>query len=556
MLGELASEVWAALMTREPYFAAKSGLPVEHIPRGTLSEAEGSARSARARLRRLHAIEQGQLSRTERLTVRFLDHVLRDDAEEPERWWSSFGVTPYTVSAQLSATPELIFPRMPLQSASDRECYLSLVSDVTGCVDGLRERILALAERDWRIPLPALPTVRMTLEGFSASLPKSLIPDAVRAGSFRKHLENHVQRQLVPAFSRLLEALGSEYERLAPEGVGLSQFPGGSDAYVRWVRYHLSIEADPDQIHALGVSEVERLSAQMTELRRTAFDWSADERSFHEQLRADARAKCSSPEALEALYRRHLRRMQSQLPVLIRQVPRSQPMLARLKPELEAGMTYGYYDPPNTPGEPGTYYYSAFGLENRLQLNAAPLMFHELVPGHHIQFARQLENERLPEMRRRTVLFSAFNEGWAEYSAGLGEEMGALDDPYDLYGWLVHQRFAAQRLVVDTGLNWKGWSLETARQYMAANTLEAAPQIASETVRYSTDLPAQALAYRMGFIQFRRLREKARELLADAFTLPDFHEAILSEGCLPLSALAQSVEEWAEMRQASSGAQI
>src|SRR5690606_22874247 len=150
----------------------------------------------------------------------------------------------------------------------------------------------------------------------------------------------------------------------------------------------------------------------------------------------------------------------------------------RLGPELEAGMTFGYYDPPRPGQAKGVYRYSGHGLDGRLQMNAAPLMFHELLPGHHFHLARQAELDALPAIRRETFGLSAFNEGWAEYAAGLGEENGLYDDPYDLYGWLSHQRFVAQRLVVDTGLNLMGWSLEKARAYMSANTLEADAQVA------------------------------------------------------------------------------
>ncbi len=212
-------------------------------------------------------------------------------------------------------------------------------------------------------------------------------------------------------------------------------------------------------------------------------------------------------------------------------------------------MTYGYYEAPPTPDDPGIYHFSAAGVPDRVQLNTAPLVFHELIPGHHVHIARQAENESLPTLRRRTFMFGGFNEGWAEYAASLAEEAGLYDDPYDMYGWLGHQRYVAQRLVVDTGLNLFGWSLEQARDYMAANVLEDASQVASETLRYSTDLPGQALCYRMGFLKFNELRDRASARLGDAFDLADFHEAILSTGGLPLKLLEANLADWAD-RQA------
>jgi len=550
-LASLASEVWEALLAREPYYAAKAGRSVERIPRGNLAEVEGTSAAARTRLRRLDGIDRGSLSRSERLTARHLAHVLQDEVDEPERWWSSFGVTPYLVGAMLSLLPELVFRKLPLHTPSDSERYLSLVRDLAACVETLHERTAAQAERGWRIPRPALTGVRVTLERITASLVSSLTPSEERAEStLRQRLSQAVQQQVGSAFNRLLESIGPEYERHAPEKVGLSQFPRGPEAYARWVRYHLSSHAEPEQVHAVGLGEVDRLATSMAELRSAAFGWNADEAGFHLQLRSNPRAKAASPEALERIYQSHLTRMEAALPGLVRRAPRARPLISRLQPALEAGMTFGFYDAPSSAQDSGTYFYSAYGLEDRLHLNAAALIFHELVPGHHVQIARQMENTQLPDIRRNTFLFSAFTEGWAEYSAGLGEELGAYADPYDRYGWLAHQRFVAQRLVVDTGLNWYGWSLERARQYMMDNTLEAAPQVASETLRYSTDMPGQALAYRMGFLKFRALREQAEQRLGSQFELADFHEAILTEGSLPLSVLHTSLEEWADLRLA------
>lgn len=547
-VASLASEVWEALLAREPYYAAKTGGPVERIPKGTLAEAEAVSAAARARLRRLDSIEQEPLSRTERLTARYLAHVLRDEIEEPDRWWTNFGVTPYTLSVQ-ALLPELVFQRLPLQSTSDCDQYLSLVSNLSAAVEAWRERIRAQAKQGWHIPRPALPGVRATLERLSASFGVSLVPSQDRvAERDRQRIGLAVQQQIAPAFSKLLEELGTDYERRALDTVGLGQFPGGPEAYARWVRYHLSSEADPDQIHAIGLDEVERLRAAMAELRSAAFGWKGTEPEFHLRLHSDPRAKAATPEELEQKYKTHLARMESLLPTLMRQLPRARLTISRLSPALEVGMTFGFYDPPSAARDCGIYYYSGYGLEDRLQLNAAPVMYHELMPGHHIQITRQFENADLPAIRRHTFPFSSFTEGWAEYSAGLGEELGMYGNPYDLYGWLAHQRFIAQRLVVDTGLNWRGWALDQAREYMAANTLEAAPQIASETLRYSTDVPGQALAYRMGFLKFRALRQEAEQRLGKLFDLADFHEAILSEGSLPPAVLQSSLTEWANLR--------
>lgn len=543
----IAAETWDAVVDREAYCGARVGRKVARISSGSLSEAEAVAAAASDRLANLKMIDTTQLSRTERLTVAYLRYWLEDEREEPRRWWTGFGVTPYN-SSYLSMLLPIIFARIDLKDSRECERYVQLVGDYAGLIEAHRDRLIAQADRGWRIPKPALPGVRVTLAGIAKSAALALIPSVDRGAddSTAAAIRHLVEGRLTQAFEDLQAALGTDYQALAPDEVGLMHLPGGDEAYRFWVRYHLSHDADPNDIHEIGLSEVAKLTAEMAELRASAFGYHGGEASFHEMLRQDPRAKAATPEALETTYRRHLDRMAPVFATLVRKAPRSQPTVRRLAPELEAGMTFGYYEAPHSPGADGVYIYSGNGIPDRLQLNAAPLIFHELVPGHHVHITRQSENHELPAIRRQTFQFSAFNEGWAEYSAGLAEEAGLYEDPYDLYGWLSHQRFVAQRLVVDTGLNALGWSLDQAREFMAANTLESAPQIVSETLRYATDMPAQALAYRMGFLKFRELRQRARKRLGDRFDLADFHEAILEQGALPIEVLEESIDSWAE----------
>ena len=204
-------------------------------------------------------------------------------------------------------------------------------------------------------------------------------------------------------------------------------------------------------------------------------------------------------------------------------------------------MSYGYYDRPTKPGDPGTYRYNASDLASRSQLQVAALIYHEGLPGHHLHIARQMELDHLPALRRNALDISVYNEGWAEYASGLAETMGLYDDPYDLYGRLVHERFVSQRLVTDTGLNALGWSLDQARAFMREHTLEGEAQIHSETLRYAADMPAQALAYRLGYLWFSALRDDTTARLGGRFDIRRFHGAVLDEGALPIGLLREHV---------------
>jgi uncharacterized protein (DUF885 family) len=216
----------------------------------------------------------------------------------------------------------------------------------------------------------------------------------------------------------------------------------------------------------------------------------------------------------------------------------------RLDPALEPSMTYGYYDAPIGDDPKGYYNFNGSDLPNRSLLVIGAISFHELVPGHHFQILLQRENQALPAFRRNGY-YAGYSEGWGEYASSVvAAELGMYRDAYEIYGRLVFDAFFIARLVVDTGMNLYGWPRSKAMAYMKEHTLESDVQINSETLRYSTRTPAQALAYRMGRETWVRLRAKAALALGDRFDLRRFHDAALLSGSLPLAMLEQHVDWW------------
>ena len=185
----------------------------------------------------------------------------------------------------------------------------------------------------------------------------------------------------------------------------------------------------------------------------------------------------------------------------------------RASPLVEQGMTYGYYQG-GAAGEKAFYYYNGSNLETRSLISAGFLIYHELIPGHHFHLALVRENQQLSAYRRG-ISMTAFSEGWANYAAFLAREIGMLSDPYDRYGWLLSNAYISVRLVVDTGLNHKGWSLQEASNYMLENTNADKSEVAAEVLRYSVDIPAQALSYKLGYDKIRELRQTAEIALGD-----------------------------------------
>ncbi len=538
-----AEDLWQ-LKLESPYTRASTGLPVTHIPAGTLDEAEHDASRAQAIADTLKDVPAEGLAESDRLTLEFLHHDLGQQTQAPQAWWIHSPVAPYS-SQYLSYYAQVVIGTAAITSAAEFERRAGLWSDLAAAVRTARLRLDQQAARGWRLAQPAIaPTLaswRLLRQALAAQLsPAGAGGDwsarwAAQAAKLR-------DQELLPAIDTVMAGLADPaYAAAAPPEPGLMHLLGGDAAYRSMIVTHLTVADEPERIHAQGLAEVAALAERMRALRsRMGFDGA--EADFHARLMSDPRVIATSPDDVAERYMACMRRIEPLLPQWFSALPRSPYGVERLPPEQEAGMTYGYYDKPQGVGQQGTYRYNASGLATRSQLQVAALIYHELAPGHHFHLARQMELDHLPTLRRNALELSVFNEGWAEYASGLAEDMGLYDDPYDLYGRLAHERFTAQRLVVDTGLHTRGWTLQQARDYMHANTLESAAQVASETLRYGTDMPAQALAYRLGYRWFSDLRSETKARLGARFDVRAFHEAVLGEGALPLAALRGHVQ--------------
>jgi uncharacterized protein (DUF885 family) len=548
----LAARLWRHMLETQAYYRLRADLPVKRLRAESLEEQEADASFGKSMRRALRGIDVGSIAPAERVTFEFLDHAFLVLEKSPEYWWTSFAYTP-CMAYNLNYINELALTAHVFSDGGDIDRYLQLVSDYASFVRAQTTRTVDQAKRGWRIARPALVGVRATLSGIRAGVPGWLIVSEARAAGLtdrlRARLSSCVKSQLdsevLPALDAALALFDEDYERRAPEGVGISQYPGGEAAYTLWTCRHLTLDVSPQAVHAQGIEEVERLTEAMSAVR-ARLGFAGDESAFLAHLKSSGRLYVQNPDQVEARYRACMDRMRPLVGKYFRREPTAGYDVKRLDPAAEVGMSYGFYEAPTAANSVGLYRYNGSGLATRVQLTAPSLIYHELVPGHHFHVARQAENAQLPEVRRQSLDISVFNEGWAEYAAGLAGEMGLYDDPYDAYGRLVQERFTAQRLVTDTGLNVLGWPLERGRAYMARYTLESPTQIGTETLRYSTDIPAQALAYRIGYLKFVELRERARRTMESRFDLRDFHEAILQEGALPLRVLEAHLARWAD----------
>ncbi|MFF7898881.1 DUF885 domain-containing protein [Streptomyces sp. NPDC007920] len=545
----LATSYWDFLLSREPSLRTRRGLPVESLPGVSAAEADERAGFAAGVLDRLRTPKPTEPAGPAADSAGFLQALAEQEARAGRFYWLTPTVTPYQLF-RLQQYGDTVFRPFLFESRADADRYVSLVRDLARHVATIGDKAAGQAARGFFVPAPALPGVRTTLTRLRASAARYAEADAERLtrldaasrGRLRDEVERFVATELEPAFDRLLAVMtDSDYLRSAPQSVGWAQYPGGEEAYRAFVGAHTSGETPPERLHELGREHCRELTERMREAR-SALGFTGTEAEFHERLATEPRLYAATPKEVEARYRGHLDRLTPSLPDWFAVLPRAPYGVARLDPALEASMTFGYYDPPTAARPVGYYRYNASDLAHRSLLGAAALIYHELAPGHHFHLARQSENASLPDLRRELVAFSGFEEGWAEYAAGLGWEMGLYDDPWDAYGRLAHERFTAQRLVVDTGLNLGTMTMEQARAFMRAHAAaESDGQIATELLRYATDLPGQALSYRAGYAEFRDLRTACEGRAGAEFDVRAFHEAVLGGGALPFPVLRRRV---------------
>lgn len=540
-------DAYLQVLTREnPSRRLKLGLPIEKLPDVTLAGEERDAREAAGLLARLGPVKRAELNHEESLSLDVLARQLALRVDAPKSFYYRFQVTPYL--SPLGGVGQ-IFSALPLAIPADRDRYLARLAEVPALCDAILANVQAQAAKGIRVPKPELDQVDGFLKAFAATGEGSPFrPKAARLGSlaepdraaFLKAVDTLVQTKVAPAVFGLAAAVSGDYRLKAPEAVGLKQYPGGLDAYREFVKFHTTMDVTPEQVHEIGLRNVARIASEMAKIREE-LGFKGTQAEFKESLRSNPRFFPKTPGEIGDRLMSYITRIEPVVDRYFGRRPKAPYGVRRLDPQLEPGQTFGYYGIPTATDPRGYYNYNGSNLPDRSLLNAGALIYHELVPGHHFQINLAFENPAIPEFRRESF-DTAFTEGWGEYSAGLAGEMGMYQDPYDRYGRLGMEMFVSVRLVVDTGMNALGWSRDRAIAYMKENAMESDTQILSETLRYSCDLPGQALAYKMGAMRILELREKARAALGPKFDIRRFHDWILLSGSLPMSALERHVE--------------
>jgi uncharacterized protein (DUF885 family) len=379
--------------------------------------------------------------------------------------------------------------------------------------------------------------------------PVSEIPPRIpkeEAHRLTRDLDEAIMDSVVPAYSKLLKFVKTEYLPKSRTHPGIWAVPNGRAIYKYAIRYHTTTRLTPTQIHRIGKQELVRINREIRNILRKA-QFKGTLREFNEKLRNDRSNFYTNGQELLNGFKQILNQMDEKLPLLFGRLPESEYDFREIEQfRADAAPAAYYYLPPEDRSRPGYFYVNTYKPETRPKYTMEALAYHEAVPGHHLQLALQQELTNLPKFRRNGG-YAAFIEGWALYAERLGKEVGFYKDMLSDFGRLTQEAWRAARLVVDTGIHSMKWTRDKAIDFLKQNTATTQQDITSEVDRYIS-WPGQALAYKIGEMKIRRLRTKAEKRQQRRFEIRKFHDELLNDGALPLDLLERKMAKWISAR--------
>ena len=482
--------------------------------------------------------EQDQLSRD--LLIRVLEQRIADfDLKEYEMPINQQN----GVHTSLADLPLSV----PLDSVKHYEDYIARLHQIPRVLSQTAE-VLRAGMKDKLMPVRFLAEkLPVQCQGIIDSdpflLPTKKYPASISAEEQKRltqEMTDAINGDVIPAYKTFANFLRTEY---APEGrttLSVMSLAEGKKRYENDIYARTTTRMTADEIHQLGLREMERIEGEMTVIAKK--EGFADLASFRASLKTNPKYIPTSADQILDDFRRYIAQMEPKLPELFTVLPKS-PVTVEAIPAFQSAAATHYVTGTPDGKRPGRVVVATSNFAERSLIDEEAIAYHEGIPGHHMQLSVQQQLTGLPKFRLHSLGFNAYVEGWALYAEQLGKEVGFYQDPVSDYGRLSSELFRAVRLVVDTGIHAKGWSREQVVEFMRQSGAVDEPTIQSETDRYIA-WPAQALSYKLGQLKFRELRERARKELGPQFDLRKFHDEMLDGGTLPLDLLEARTDRW------------
>jgi prolyl oligopeptidase len=559
---QLLADAWEWRLNENPVFASRLGdrrkndqwtdISLQAIERRHQDEQEF--------LRRLRAIDSTQLSEQDQLNYDLFRRELENSIDGHQ--YRAF-LMPMSQRGGVQSL-ESVAETIRLANVQDYEDWLVRMAAVENVVEQATELLEEGRNTGYMPPkilmerIPDQVSAQLVedpgLSPFYIAFEE--MPDAI-SETDQERLRNTakaiIDDSIVPAYRRFSRYFNDTYLPASRDSIGASALPNGEAFYEYRTRLFTTTRMTPDEIHRIGLNEVKRIRDEM-QLIIDELEFEGSFADFLQFLRTDPQFYYETPEELFEGYLAVCKRIDPELVKLFGKLPRMPYGLRPIPDNIAPDTTTAYYNGPAADGSrPGYYYVNLYRPEVRPKYEMEVLSVHEAVPGHHLQIALQMELEEMPDFRKYSG-FTAFTEGWGLYSESLGYELGLYKDLYSHFGALTYDMWRAVRLVVDTGMHYKGWTRQQAIDFFMDNAAKTEQDIVNEIDRYIS-WPGQALAYKIGQLKMLELRRKAEQALGDDFDIRAFHDEMLGGGALPLEVLETRMNLWLaeQLKKKNSG---
>ena len=547
----LLDEAWEWRLVQSPVFASSLGDRRFNDNWADLSIGAIEARHQQRQtfLDRLTAIDSAGLSANDQLNYDLFRRDLHNGIDGHQYKNYLMPINQRGGVQSLESTAE----RLRMQTVKDYEDWLARMAAVPEVI----EQTMALQEQGRKsgymppkILMKRIPDqlAQQTVENPEDSpffLAFESMPDTMAEedkSRLRESAKEIIDESIVPAYRDFSRYFTDTYLPASRDSIGASELPNGEAFYEYRTQLYTTTQMTPDEIHRLGLNEVKRIRDEM-QLLIDELEFDGDFADFLHFLRSDPQFYYEDPDDLYEAYLATCKRIDPELVKLFGKLPRMPYGLRPIPDNIAPDTTTAYYNGPAADGSRAGYYYvNLYKPEVRPKYEIEVLSVHEAMPGHHLQIALAQELEDVPDFRRYSG-FTAFIEGWGLYSESLGYELGLYKDPYSRFGALTYEMWRAVRLVVDTGMHYKGWTRQQAIDFFKDNAAKTELDIINEIDRY-IGWPGQALAYKIGQLKILGLRRQAEQALGDDFDIRAFHDELLGAGAIPLEVLETRMNRW------------